>query len=130
MVIVFHLLLIHHICLLGYPLHFAVANPTTAHAATLPCNTQAAKNSTRILRGDINDDGDRSIADVTLMVNLILISSDDFDISIGDMDNDGEVTVADVMLLVKIILGSHYIDYENPDLYIGDAEGGDPATGL
>lgn len=109
---------------------FAVANPTRAHVAPLPCQTQATKTSTRILRGDLNQDGDRSVADVTLMVNKILISSEEADIPLSDMDNDGEITIADVMLLVKIILGGKYTDYENPDLYIGDAEGGDPATGL
>ena len=115
-------------------LFFACAHPLMAWASPLSTDTlhsAPAKANTRVLRGDVNDDGSRSVGDITLMVQSILLGgSVDFDRSLGDMDNDGAISVNDVMILVDIILGAHYVDYEHPDLYIDGAEGADPATGF
>ena len=58
--------------------------------------------------GDVNRDGQISIADVTALVNSMLkpptVSVDEWK-SVADVTLDGFVTSADVELLVKMILG-------------------------
>ena len=58
--------------------------------------------------GDVNRDGQISIADVTALVNSILnhstVSVDEWK-SVADVTLDGEITSGDVELLVKMILG-------------------------
>ena len=56
------------------------------------------------LRGDVNGDGDVSIADVTALVNIILGKSEDV-VSAADVNGDGGVSIADVTALVNLILG-------------------------
>jgi len=53
------------------------------------------------LRGDVNGDGEVSIADVNAVVDFILNGEYD---SIADVNGDGEVTIADVNIIVDIIL--------------------------
>jgi len=58
------------------------------------------------LRGDANDDGKVTIADVTATVNFILGSRDSrFVYGKADMNKDDEVTTDDVKAIVKMILG-------------------------
>lgn len=104
---------------------------TSAVNAVTPLNgVEGAKASTRLIRGDMNGDNVRSVTDVQFLVKIILGNVDNYETYIGDMNNSGDISVEDVMILVKIILGGHYIDYENPDLFINDSQGGDPATGV
>ena len=56
----------------------------------------------KLVPGDVNGDGDVTIADVTLLVNIILGKNDDT--TAADVNGDGEVTIADVTALVNIIL--------------------------
>lgn len=84
----------------------------------------------RQLRGDVNGDGDRTIVDVTMIVNYILSHQADFELRIGDMDGDNDITIVDVTIMVNIILGADYNDPDNPDLPLDGLEGGDPGTGL
>lgn len=51
--------------------------------------------------GDVNEDGEVTIADVTLLVNVILGKSEAEN---TDINVDGFVTIADVTTLVNIIL--------------------------
>jgi len=53
------------------------------------------------LRGDVNGDGEVSIADVNAVVDLILAGAYT---TAGDVNEDGEVTVADVNAVIDIIL--------------------------
>jgi len=53
------------------------------------------------LTGDVNGDGEVTIADVNAIVDLILSSS--YSAS-ADVNGDGEVTIADVNAVVDIIL--------------------------
>ena len=53
--------------------------------------------------GDVNRDGTVSIADVTMLVNLILSSAEHT--KEADINEDGRLSVADVTRLVDIILG-------------------------
>jgi len=61
---------------------------TTANAATT-------------VRGDVNGDGEVSIADVNAVIDLILAGQYS---TAGDVNSDGEVTIADVNAVVDIIL--------------------------
>ena len=59
----------------------------------------------RIL-GDVNGDGQVTIADVTAVVNLILGKGDDaYDRAAADANGDGSITIADVTAIVNLILG-------------------------
>ena len=55
-------------------------------------------------RGDVNLDGQVTIADVTALVNIIL-GKDTSGYGEADINGDGSVTIADVTALVNIILG-------------------------
>ena len=65
-------------------------------------------NNTLIL-GDINKDGQISIADVTALVNIILGKDNtlpyQYDHVAADVNQDGGISIADVTALVNIILG-------------------------
>ena len=54
------------------------------------------------LRGDVNGDGEVTIADVNSLVNAIL---NDYSDSRFDVNGDHEVTIADINTLIEIILG-------------------------
>ena len=53
--------------------------------------------------GDVNFDGEVTIADVNLLIDLILVSNID-DISWADVNGDGEVTIADVNAVMDTIM--------------------------
>ena len=86
--------------------------------------------STRMLRGDVDFDGARSLIDIMLLVDYILTEQPTFELKYGDMDDDGEISLVDITILVDIILGGTYIDPDDPSFPIGGSEGGDPAGGL
>jgi len=54
--------------------------------------------------GDLNNDGTISIVDVTLLVNIILGDTTEYDAAIADVNGDGTVTITDVTMLTNIIL--------------------------
>jgi len=56
-----------------------------------------------VLKGDLNNDGAVSIADVTALVNLILGNGTLS--ATADMNNDGIISIADVTKLVNVLLG-------------------------
>jgi len=59
--------------------------------------------------GDINGDSTFDVLDVILMMNIILITEDDYTIcqdDASDLNSDGVIDILDVILLVNIILGS------------------------
>ena len=53
-------------------------------------------------RGDVNGDGEVSIADVNVLIDMILSGGADLN---GDVNNDGEISIADVNVVISIILG-------------------------
>ena len=53
--------------------------------------------------GDVSSDGTLSIADVTMLVNMVLGKADKN--SAADVNGDGQVTIADVTQLVNLVLG-------------------------
>lgn len=58
---------------------------------------------TSTLHGDVNGDGEVTIADVNAVIDLILAGEYLID---ADVNADGEVTIADVNAVIDIILGS------------------------
>lgn len=64
------------------------------------------KPQANILIGDVNGDGTISIADVTMLVNIILgKTTEGYDTKVADVNGDKEISIADVTALVNIILG-------------------------
>lgn len=61
--------------------------------------------SLRYTIGDVNEDEDVTIADVTSLVNIILGKTSDYRMEVADVNEDGDVTIADVTSLVNVILG-------------------------
>ena len=56
--------------------------------------------------GDVNKDGEVTIADVTATINILFgKANEEWKTDNADMDGDGEITIADVTALVNIILG-------------------------
>lgn len=65
---------------------------------------------TSVLLGDVNRDGNVTIADVTALVNIILGKategdSNNYDFKAANVNEDEDITIADVTALVNIILG-------------------------
>ena len=54
------------------------------------------------LLGDVNNDGNVTIADVTLLISKVLKNADY--VEAGDMNGDGELTIADVTILISYVL--------------------------
>ena len=82
------------------------------------------------MRGDVDNDGERSIVDVTILVEYIINDTISFEYILGDLNDDGEISITDITILVNIILGGEYNDPDNPSFPTEGNEGGDPATGL
>ena len=57
--------------------------------------------SSTTLVGDVNGDGEVSVADLTLLVNMILNQTEN---ERSDLNGDGETGIADVTMLVNILL--------------------------
>ena len=55
-----------------------------------------------VVMGDVNGDGEVTIADVNAVIDMILVGDVD---SAGDVNSDGEVGIADVNAVIDIILG-------------------------
>ena len=60
------------------------------------------------LRGDVDNDGEVAIADVTALVDALLTGnlddSDNFNSTAADVDGDGEIAIADVTALIDFLL--------------------------
>ena len=65
----------------------------------------AAGQTPATLLGDVNGDGEVTIADVTALVNILLgKDASGYDRDAADVNEDTDVTIADVVALVKMIL--------------------------
>ena len=76
--------------------------------------------------GDLNNDGGITISDVTLLVNIILGQTTEYDAAIADVNGDGTVTITDVTMLTNMILSGEAPKelYEADTLYIHYTEEG------
>ena len=69
----------------------------------------------KVLLGDVNNDGEVTIADVTALVNIILgkaTSPDpsqggEYKLDVADANGDGDISIADVTAIVNIILNNN-----------------------
>lgn len=79
---------------------------STALKATLALLVSVvfAASASASLRGDVNNDGNRNVSDVTALINMIL-GNMDMDQTLGDVNGDGHVNVSDVTELINLILG-------------------------
>ena len=61
---------------------------------------------TSTLRGDVNQDGEVSVADVNAVIDVILGSDDDEELRHrADVNRDSEVSVADINSVIDVIMG-------------------------
>ena len=91
---------------IGHPLRLRfVCDSSTSKRINIDdvCMTHYAG---ELMMGDVNGDRRITIADVTMLVNIILGKTEGgFDARVADMNGDGVVTIADVTALVNLILG-------------------------
>ena len=55
--------------------------------------------------GDVDDDGEVGIADVSALTDYLLGAGNEINMLGADVDEDGEVTIADVSVLIDMLLG-------------------------
>ena len=56
--------------------------------------------------GDVNEDGDVNIADVTALIDYLLgNNASTFSIEAADVHSDGDINIADVTALIDLLLG-------------------------
>ena len=60
--------------------------------------------SSGFILGDVNNDGDVTIADVTYLINYLLTAEGELDERAADLNGDGEVTISDVTALINYLL--------------------------
>ncbi len=61
-----------------------------------------------VVRGDVNDDGDINISDVTALIDYVLSSPTVINQKNADCDADGEITISDVTALVDYVLSGRW----------------------
>ena len=59
------------------------------------------------LPGDLDDDGQITVNDITLLVDLYLAATPPADLSLSDLDGDGTITVEDIALLIDLYLANN-----------------------
>lgn len=103
-----------------------VASVTNDHAAAEGITHLSSK----ILRGDANNDGHINISDVTVLIAKILGQDPpNFNFTGADTDGNGLINIADVGNIINIILyGDPNTD--DPRLPTDDPEGGNPGDGI
>lgn len=111
-----------------YNWHRVAANTEEAYVSTFRAYFQGTESNSALqlitlfdLRGDVNQDGYVTIADVTTLVNIILGKNTAPESGLADVNQDGRISIADVTALVNIILGK-----ENPGTDPGTEPGTDP----
>ena len=56
--------------------------------------------------GDVNNDGEFDVSDVTTLINIVLGDTIEYDPAVADVNNDGNVDVTDVSMLINLLLNS------------------------
>lgn len=100
----------------------------TGNLETLSASLTGA--STGTLMGDVNNDGQVNISDVTLVVNHILSNNSSINTESGDMDHNGDITISDVTLLVNVILTNTGGSATQPIILIDGEDSGLKASDL
>ena len=68
------------------------------------------------VEGDVNADGDVTIADVNVVIDAILTGVADMNC---DVNKDGDITIADINVLLDIILSGPQIHTVDTGMYMG-----------
>ena len=63
-----------------------------------------------VLRGDVDDNGDVNITDVTLLISYVLNNSGDINLANADCDGNNEISITDVTLLISYVLSGSWPD--------------------
>ena len=76
-----------------------------AHIDGGPSNPGYFTEKVDFILGDVNGDGDVTIADVTMLISMVLKNnSSASDCPAGDLNTDGNLTIADVTMLISRVL--------------------------
>ena len=83
----------------------ATENGNSGHSDDEEENPSA---NTQTIRGDVNHDGNVTMADANMVVNYFLAANkpEDFDTTAADVNEDGSVTMADANQIVNMFLSS------------------------
>ena len=60
------------------------------------------------IRGDVNDDGNVSIADVTALIDYLLGANDGINLDAADCNADNNISIADVTALIDYLLSKSW----------------------
>lgn len=81
------------------------------------------------LRGDVNNDNEVDVSDVTAIISYILGNSiPNFNVSAADANEDGDIDVSDVTLVISFILGNPWPESKGIDMWylVGEHVGINP----
>lgn len=79
----------------------------TFDADHLTFKIEVIANEPEIKPGDVNDDGNLSIADVTCLIDFLLgANATDINVYNADVNQDGKISIGDVTKLIDILLGT------------------------
>lgn len=77
--------------------------------------------ASRWLKGDVNADGEISVADINLLIDIILGRKVSDDVMMrADVNEDGEISVADINAVIELILHPENQGYAAPVVDTGD----------
>ena len=71
----------------------------------LEVKTANSLDSGQNMNADVNNDGTVSIADVTMLIDMLLNSGSEIDMA-ADINQDGTASIADVTILIDLLLGT------------------------
>ena len=90
---------------------YVVNNETTATIALAEVQDMYFSNEAGgndFIRGDVNDDGNVSIADVTALIDYLLGTNDGINLDAADCNADNNISIADVTALIDYLLSKSW----------------------
>ena len=90
------------------------------HLVLLLFITSAITATASNIRGDVDDDGHVTIADVTSLIDLILNKNPGFNMANADVNRDGSVSIADVTMLIDCILNGFDFPPEEEEITVNN----------
>ena len=60
--------------------------------------------SLKPLKGDVNNDGNLNIMDVTALINYLLDDGESINLPAADVNSDGEINITDLTALIHLLL--------------------------
>lgn len=57
--------------------------------------------------GDVNDDGQVNISDVTLLISYVLNEQGDINLNAADVTGEGDINISDVTILISMVLNGN-----------------------